>query len=194
MHKELYEVATVFAGYTFRGAVKPDPKGHILVFQAKDLVQGEPVTDTAILTKISDDVPGYGGHLRKNDVLLIARGMKAGAFRSTIFTASDNNVIASSSIHVIRIIDENILPEFLSLYLNSKEGQATLSNIVTGSYIGAIPRRELEKIRIPVPLLAKQEVLINLFKNIREQQKIIDREKEIKQNIIDATFKSLTTK
>ena len=193
MYMELREVATVFAGYTFRGAVKPDPKGHIFVFQAKDLVQGEPVTDTAALTKISDDVPGYGGHLRRNDVVLVARGMKAGAFRSTVFSATDNNVIASSSVHVIRIIGQNILPEFLSLYLNSKEGQDALSNIVTGSYIGAIPRRELEKIKIPVPPLQKQEALIHLFRNMREQKKILDRRSEITQNIINATFKSLVT-
>ena len=77
MHMELHEVATVFAGYTFRGAVKPDPNGHLFVFQAKDLVQGEPVADTASLTKISDDVSGYGGNLRRNDVVVIARGMKA---------------------------------------------------------------------------------------------------------------------
>ncbi len=183
----------VMAGYAFRGAIKPDINGHIFVFQAKDLIQGEPVANTTALTKISDEVPSYGGHLRRNDVVLVARGMKAGAFRSTVFTASDDNVIASSSVHVIRIIGQNILPEFLSLYLNSKEGQDALTNIVTGSYIGAIPRRELEKIKIPIPPLQKQEALIHLFRNMREQKKILDRKSEITQNIINATFKSLVT-
>jgi type I restriction enzyme, S subunit len=193
MYMKLHEVAKVFSGYTFRGAVKPDTKGHICVFQAKDLVQGAPVADTANLTRISDDVPGYDGHLRRNDVVLVARGMKAGAFRATVFTATDDNVIASSSVHVIRIIGQNILPEFLSLYLNSKEGQDALSSIVTGSYIGAIPRRELEKIKIPIPPLSKQEALIHLFRNMRDQKKILDRKNEITQNIINATFKSLVT-
>lgn len=190
---KLREVATVFAGYTFRGAVTPDPKGNIFVLQAKDLVKGEPVTGTAALTTISDDVSGNGGHLRRNDVVLVARGMRAGAFRSTVFTATDDNVIASASVHVIRIIGQNILPEFLSLYLNSKEGQDALSNIVTGSYIGAIPRRELEQIKVPIPSLQKQEALIRLFRNTREQKKILDRKSEITQNIINATFKSLVT-
>ena len=194
MYKELHQISTVIAGYTFRGAIKPDENGGISVFQAKDLVQGEPFKNTDALTKISQDVPGYAGHLKRNDVLLVARGMKSGAFRSTVFDADDTNVLASSSIHVIRVVDENILPEFLSLFLNSKEGQDALAGIVTGSYIGALPRRELEKIKVPIPPLQKQKTLIRQYQNIRDQQKVISRQNELKQNIISATFKSLATK
>jgi restriction endonuclease S subunit len=123
----------------------------------------------------------------------VARGMKSGAFRSTTFIADESNVIPSSSVHIIRVTSKNILPEYLSHYLNSKEGQGALSQIISGSYIGALPRKELENIDIPIPSLQKQDVLINLFRNLREQQKIIDRKKEIKQNITNAIFNSLTT-
>ena len=194
MYMKLHEVSEVIAGYTFRGAIKPDNAGDLFVFQAKDLVQGVPFENTETLTRISHDTPGYSGHLQKNDVLLVARGMKSGAFRSTTYIADESNVIPSSSVHVIRVTSKEVLPEYLSHYLNSKEGQESLTQIISGSYIGALPRKALEKIDIPIPPLRKQEALINLFINIREQQKIIDREKEIKQNIINATFKSLTTK
>ena len=50
-----------------------------------------------------------------------------------------------------------------------------------------------EKIKVPVPPLQKQEALIHLFRNMREQKKILDRKSEITQNIINATFKSLVT-
>jgi restriction endonuclease S subunit len=189
---ELREVATVIAGYAFRGAIKPDVSGATSVFQAKDLVQGEPFDDTASLTRISHELPGYSGHLRKNDVLLVARGMKSGAFRSTVFTADDLNVVASSSVHVIRITSSEVLPEYISLFLNSREGQSAVASIVTGSYIGAVPRRELEKIKIPKLPLSKQRSLVNLSRNIEEQQKILERKKQIRQNIINATFSSLT--
>jgi restriction endonuclease S subunit len=194
MWMKLHEASTIITGYTFRGAIKPDTSGDLFVFQAKDLVQGSPFEDAETLTKISRDTLGYSGRLQKNDVLLVARGMKSGAFRSTTFIANESNVIPSSSVHVIRVTSKEVLPEYLSHYLNSTEGQESLTHIISGSYIGALPRKELEKIDIPIPPLRKQEALINLFINIREQQKIIDREKEIKQNIINATFKSLTTK
>lgn len=191
---KLHDVGAIIAGYTFRGAVKPDNSGDTYVFQAKDLVQGVPCEDISSLTRISHDTPGYSGHLRKDDVLIVARGMKSGAFRSTTFVSDEPNVIASSSVHVIRITKPNILPEYVSHYLNSKDGQDALSQIISGSYIGALPRRELEKIDIPVPPMEKQKLLVDLFRNIRDQQKILEREKELKENIINATFKSLTTK
>lgn len=191
---QIKDLSQVIAGYTFRGAIKPDTTGDLFVFQAKDLVQGVPFENTETLTRISHDTPGYSGHLQKNDVLLVARGMKSGVFRSTTYIADESNVIPSSSVHVIRITSKKVLPEYFSHYLNSKDGQESLTQIISGSYIGALPRKELEKIDIPIPPLRKQEALINLFINIHEQQKIIDREKEIKQNIINATFKSLTIK
>lgn len=186
---KLHEVAVVIAGYAFRSAIKSDPAGDLLVFQAKDLVQGLPFENVETLTKISHDTPGYGGRLQKNDVLLVARGMKSGAFRSTVFNVDSGvQVVASSSVHVIRVTSKNVLPEYLSHYLNSKEGQDALSEIVTGSYIGALPKRELEKIEIPILPLQKQRILIELHKNIQEQQKITNRQNEIKRNIINATL------
>jgi restriction endonuclease S subunit len=190
---KLSDVSEVIAGYTFRGAIKPDANGNFFVFQAKDLVQGLPFENVATLTKISHHAPEYSGHLRKNDILLAARGMKSGAFRSTTFIADESNVIPSSSVHVIRVTSKEVLPEYLSHYLNSKEGQDAVSQIISGSYIAALPRKELEKTHIPIPSLRKQEALINLFRNILAQQKIIDRETQIKQNMIHAVFKSLVT-
>jgi len=190
---KLGDIAQVTLGYAFRGAIKPDKDGNILVLQAKDLVRGIPVTDTDHLTPISFDLPGYAGHLKRDDVLLISRGMKAGAFRSAVFESDATNVIASASIIIIRVtaLDE-VLPEYLSHYLNSKDGQVALSEIVSGSYIGALPRRELEKIKVPVPNINKQKAIVDLYRNMQEQQKILDRKNELKQQIIEATFTNIT--
>lgn len=117
--------------------------------------------------------------------------MKPGSFRSTIFASEASNVVASSSVHVIRVKAANVMPEYISHFINSKEGQDSLSQIVSGSYIGAVPRRELEKIEIPIPPLRKQAALVHLYQNLREQERVLDRKREIAQNIIDATFKSL---
>lgn len=186
---EIHEFATVLSGYAFREAIRPEADGHTFVFQAKDLVQGVPVTDVDDLQKVSQSIPVHTGHLKRYDVLLIARGMKPGAFRSTVFDSNNENVIASASVHIIRVASRNILPEFLSLYLNSNDGQNALFGIVTGSYIGMLPRKKLEKITVPIPPLKKQKALVRLYQNIREQQRIVHRQTEIKQGIIDATLK-----
>lgn len=188
---KLHEFSTVIAGYTFRGAIAPKENGDIVVVQAKDIIQGVPITEVDTLTKISYNALTYTGHLEKNDVLLVARGMKSGAFRSTMFVSGASNVIASSSLHIIRITASKVLPEYVSQYLNSPEGQEALSQIVSGSYIGALPRRELEKILVPLPSLQKQRTLVNLYQNVREQQRIFDRKSILNQGIINATFTNL---
>lgn len=194
MYMKLNDIATLIAGYTFRDAIKPDKKGNLFVFQAKDLVYGEFVADVSALTPITFDLAGYGGYLKKNDVLVIARGMKTGTFRSTIFKSNVSNVIASSSVHIIRITAPNVLPEYVSHYLNSKNGQKSLSEIVTGSYIGALPRRLLEQLKIPVPDLRKQKAIVDLYQNMQMQQKILDRRNELKQQILDAIFTNITNR
>lgn len=190
---QIKNIAEVISGYTFRLAIKPEKGGNIFVFQARDIVQNVPFSDAYTLTKISHDTLGNAGYLKKNDILLIARGMKSGAFRSTVFVSDEPNVIASSSVHVIRITTPDALPEYVSHYLNSKEGQDSLSQIVSGSYIGALPRKELENIKIPIPSLQNQAIIVSLHRNIQEQQKILERKNEINQNIFGATFRSLTT-
>lgn len=190
---KLGDIANIIPGYAFRGAIIPVESGDFFVFQAKDLVRGVSFTDVSTLTQIPFEITGHIGYLKNNDVLLVARGMKAGTFRSTTFKADEQNVLASSSVHIIRITSPEVIPEYLSHYLNSKKGQDDLSQIVTGSYIGAIPRRSLEQIRIPIPDLHKQKAIVDLYKNIQAQQKLLDRKKELKQQIIETTFKNLTT-
>lgn len=189
---KLKDISTVIAGYTFRGAIIPNKKGNLLVFQAKDLVKGEFMTDVDTLTPIALESAAYKNYIKTGDVLIVARGMKTGAFRSTVFKSDVSNVIASSSVHIIRITDPSILSGYVSHYLNSKNGQNSISEIVTGSYIGALPRRMLEQIKIPVPDLHKQKAVVDLHHNIQMQQKILDRKNELKQQILDAIFTNIT--
>jgi restriction endonuclease S subunit len=130
--------------------------------------------------------------LQYNDILIVSRGSGLGSFRSTVFTSSQKNVIASSSVHIIRINDVTVLPKYISLWLNSSEGQKLLLQIVTGgSYIQSILLKNLAELEIPIPPIHTQKSIVALEENIKQQQKILDRKKEIKENIINATFNNL---
>lgn len=192
MQMKLDNVATIIAGYTFRGAITADKNGDLLVIQAKDLGRNTFITDASILTPIAFDSAGYPNRIKKNDVLIIARGMRAGAFRAAVYKSDASNVIASSSLHIIRITVPGILPEYVTHYLNSKNGQDLLSKIVTGSYICALPRRLLEQLKMPIPDLRKQKAIVKLYQNMQLQQQILDRRNELKHQILDAIFTNLT--
>lgn len=187
--------AEVINGYTFRGAIETVKTRDILVLQAKDITQGENITKTEKLTPISFRGTRTASFLQKDDVLIVSRGMGIGSFRSAIFNLDASNIIASSSLLILRIKKKEVLPEYISLYFNSTEGQNKILETVAGSYIRAISRKKFEEeIKIPIPPLETQHSLIKLNQNIKQQEKIYDRKKELKQEIINATITNLIKK
>jgi restriction endonuclease S subunit len=193
MSKKISHFAEIILGYAFRGAIEVDMEGKTSLIQAKNIVQGQNVANTQDLTPISFEGTRTSSFLEKNDILVVSRWTGMGSFRSAVSDIDQPNVIASSSLIIVRIKDSTkIIPEYLCLYLNSPEGQSKIINTVSGSYIQAISRRKFEDVEIPIPPLKTQIALAKLHSNIREQERIYNRKKELKQNILTATLKKLT--
>ena len=194
MNIKVSNVAEIINGYAFREAIETVKNSDVFVLQAKDVIQGENITDIEKLTSVTFSGVRSASFLKKNDIVMVSRGTGAGSFRSAIFN-SDGNVIASSSLLIVRVKNKDVLPEYVSLYLNSSEGQNKILETVVGSYIQAISRRKfIEEIEIPIPSIEKQKSLINLNQNIKQQEKIYDRKKQLKQQILSATINNLTKK
>jgi len=195
MQKKLQQLATIVSGYNFRGSIENEPNGDIFVLQGKNISVGGDIKDTASLISLSSQTLRTPYFLQYNDILLVARGSGHGSFRSAIFASSEKNVVASSSVYIIRVTDVTVLPKYISLYLNSFDGQKALLQIVTGaSYIQSILAKNLVELKIPVPPILIQKSLIALNENIHEQEKIRERKREIQKNIINASFSNLITK
>lgn len=125
-------------------------------------------------------------------MVLVARGVGQGTFRTAVFKIDEGDVIPSSSVFVVRVSRKDLLPEYLSLFMNSPAGQWRISKIVSGSNVQTIPRAELENMNIPIPSLSDQRKLVDLSNNIRDQLKIILRTNRIKQDIINASINKIT--
>ena len=192
MYKKLGELATIVSGYTFRGSIKNDPQGDIFVLQAKNISANQDILNTRDLVTISDKSIRNPYFLEYNDILIVCRGSGAGSFRSAVFATDDTKVMPSSSIHIIRVKDVTVLPKYLSLYLNSHDGQKALAQIVTGaSYIQSILVKNLIDLEIPIPSIHTQKSIIALHENMNQQEKILKRKNELKKKIINATFTNL---
>ena len=195
MHKKLSQIADIVSGYTFRGSIENDLKGDIFVLQAKNISTNQDILNTTELTTISDKSIRNPYFLEHNDILLVSRGSGIGSFRSAVFATNDTKVMPSSSVHIIRIQDVTVLPKYVSLYLNSLEGQKALAQIVTGaSYIQSILVKNLIDLEIPIPPIHTQKSIIALHENIIDQERIFKRKQEIQKNIINASFTSLINK
>ena len=182
-NKNIKDIASVIAGYTFRTALKSHKNGLMAVVQAKD------ISDDLYIIKdglIKIDLQKYQtmAMIEKNDIVISSRG----SFRASIIKDDTANMIASSSVYVLRIEDKNILPEYLAIYLNTVEGQKKIKEKMTGSVIKTILRKDLENIKIPIPAKEIQNIIISIYKNNQAQQKLLNRKKLLINQIIERSI------
>mgnify|MGYP001571231058 CR=1 FL=1 len=62
-----------------------------------------------------------------------------------------------------------VLPEFLSILMNSPAMLKEIKRIETGSGMGFVPKKNLEKIKIPVPLIEEQKEICEIIERIENR-------------------------
>ena len=193
MYMKATSFMEVVSGYTFRGAIKTEANGDVFILQAKDIVRKENITNSTELNRIVFQGTRTASFLQKGDVVIVSRATGAGSFRSVVFDSEKVNVVGTSSLLILRIKNKEVLPEYLSLYLNSPDGQKKILDTVVGSYIYAISKNKFEEIEIPIPPLDKQKSVVDLQNNIVQQEIILERKQKLNREIINATLRNLAT-
>jgi restriction endonuclease S subunit len=166
---------------------KPVQKGEIVYLQSKHFDENGELAET-LYPDLNADSKIDKHLLKKGDVLFAAKGTKNFA----AWYENDNiPAVASTSFFVIRLQDKNVLPGYLSWFLNHPETQSFLKAFARGTSIASISKAVLSELEIPVPTIQKQELILQLFKlrnkekNLKQQIEIL-REKEIQQLLINA--------
>ena len=104
--------------------------------------------------------------LATDDVLMTITGRVGSAA-----VVQDEHLPANINQHIVRMrIDKNrCLPEFLSIWLNSRVGLEISNQFVSGGTRAALDYEAIRKIRIPLPAsLETQENIVNRTKEIRQ--------------------------
>jgi len=179
MQSLLKDIAQVASGFSFRGALPIKERGSIRVVQAKNIDPEMEISEASPLTRV--DAAGIGDtlHLREGDVLLATRSVGSGDFKANSCGELKGDVIASSSVCIIRLNDERVLPAYLAIYLNSAIGQEALSHYASGAAVQLLLLRNIREIEIPIPPLEVQRDLIDLLRNTRTQKRLLERQKEL---------------
>lgn len=188
MHNKepIQNIANIVTGYTFRGAIKEFRNSGLFVLQSRNINNALYIAeDTLIETK--DDISHSKAFAKDRDVVIGTRGF----FKAAVLKSS-KRIIASSSVYLFRIKpSKNCLPEYLSIYLNSPIGQRNLLSLSTSSAIRHIKKKDLESISVPLLPLDQQQKIVDLFNNIKEQEKILKRKNEVHKQILNATFQEM---
>lgn len=126
--------------------------------------------------------------LQKGDILFTGKG-----YRSFAWTYKEEvgPAVASSIFYVIRPDQEVVIPEFLTLYLNTQQAQQHFAALGAGSSIPSIRKSELESINVPVPSMQEQHRLAKLSFLHNEDMRILRRISNLKQQLFNEVFQKL---
>ena len=190
--KQISELAQISLGYTFRGPVEEDLLGDFAVIQARNISNDVVFQNSESLTRISLDVVRSNSFVSRGDVLLTSRGATLGGFKATVFdTNADRQVIASSSLYILRLKSNILSPDYLAVYLNSENGQRSLQGIATGATVRSISIAELGLLEIPILSEEEQNTIVALYKNIREQRTLLEKKVKVQGQIINSIINEL---
>jgi restriction endonuclease S subunit len=122
--------------------------------------------------------------LEENDIILAAKGHR---IFSWAYQSQFGKCIPSSLFYIIKTNPNEILGEYLALYLNSEKIQHQLKFLGGGSAILSIRKKELMQLEITIPGLEKQKRLIE-FSQLMNQEIAITEEilnqKKVRKNAL----------
>ncbi len=176
----LSEIANIQSGYSFRVKVVNVDNGKLGVIQAKD-INGLYVDEHG-LARIDQDYAETRIQ-QDGDILLTSRG----SFRAGVGKFS-KPTIASSSLFTIRLTSEEFLPEYVSIYLNSDAAQYYFSQSAKGATIQSLVIDDLRNLSIPRIPLENQQIIINLQRNIEDQNRLLKRKQEIVNGVLNTSI------
>lgn len=183
MRERLNNIADIFTGQTFRSKVDNNPNGEVWVIQMKDLNKNYTGISSQPNTVTYDDV-SRNQLLRKGDILFLAKGNNNLAFTYD----SNRPAVAVSLFFVIRVKSSEVLPDYLTWFINNPNTQKYLATMREGASVSNIKKSIFEEMTIEIPEFKKQELIAKIYElSIREEelvQQIIGDKKQFIQTVL----------
>ena len=171
--------AEILSGYPFRSRIEYTPDGDISVIQIGDL-------DMLVhekLMRVRDIEPRQHYFVRQGDVLLVARGIQ---HRAVWISRHLPKTIAVSNFFLIRMKKKDVLPAYLTWYLNSKPAQYFLQRHRLGSNILSLQKRDLDYMEVPIPPVGIQERIGRVYSLMLREKVLVATVQEQRERLLEA--------
>lgn len=171
---KLKQIATINAGYPFRGKILESAGSGVVAVQMKDVSQREGIQwsscmETELTGKREPD------WLKPGDILVAARGSHNYAVLvSDQHLQTETHAVAAPQFFIVRSKQDDVLPEYLVWFLNQQPCQRHFEQNAEGTLTKSIRRSVAEETPIAVPPLAKQKAIIGLARTVRQEQRIAE--------------------
>lgn len=187
----LKQIATINAGYPFRGKIPEVSGSAVVAVQMKDVSLTEGIRWSGCLeTELTGKrKPDY---LTTGDILVAARGSHNYAVQvDQLLVSTGAQAVAAPHFFVVSLKKKDILPEFMAWLLNQAPAQRYFEQNAEGTLTKSIRRSVLEDAPVIVPPLAKQRAIISMAATLREEQKLIQKLVSNGERMMNAIAKDL---
>ncbi len=171
MKSKLADLAVVKAGHPFRGKIEEIKDGTARVLQIRDLDEFGQIKDWCSVVRTEIAGRKEPDWLERGDILFAARGLRN--FAGCLNDIPEPTVCGPHFFQIHVHNHHQILPEYLAWALNQQPIQKYFKQSAEGSAQLSIRKAVLENTEITIPTLAKQELLIALYKAAISEQKIL---------------------
>ena len=177
--RRIKDIADIYLGYPFRGAVKSAPDGDSWVVQPRDIDDCYSITwDANTMTKTTLTGRKEPNYLQEGDVLFLARGNNN--YASAVINPFEN-AVCSPIFFQLRLKEKALLPGFLAWQINQAPVQKQLMRTTEGTLQKNVSKMILQDIEIAIPSVNTQQSVIKLancfFEQIRTHQQLIENTK-----------------
>ena len=164
----LVEVASISAGYPFRGKIEKLPYGEFAVIQMRN-ASPETGIDWGALTRVELPRVSEKALLQPGDIILSTRGGRNYAY---CIERKRGQLVCSPHFFVIRLMRDNILPEFLAWQMNQLPAQNYFAAGATGTHILNLKRAVVERLPIKLPSYQRQTSIIEMANAMRAEREV----------------------
>jgi restriction endonuclease S subunit len=191
MKELLVNIATIQSGYHFKEKIENDKTGNIQFIQLKDIDEYNDIDYSNLLRNNLPNIKKTQ-FLKKGDVLIKCRGIN---FTSAVIDEFVENSVATSHFFVLRINNKDeILPEYLSWFLNDAPTQRNIKSGIGGTYMQVLNKTFLENIEIQIPSIEIQKKVVNLKILNQREQKLLNKKAELRKLLIDLQLRKIINK
>lgn len=165
---KLMEVAEVHAGYLNREPIRAEENGAYCLIQARDVVPGVVRCSDVPIIHFEPDPSPRDRQLRDGDVVFMTRGTRNYA---AVLIGVPERTLAAASFFVVRVLRADLDSIYLAWYLNRPQVQRYFEqNSGRGVHMPVVRRSVLEQLDIPLPSMATQKRIADLFHLMQEEQ------------------------
>ena len=180
----LAKIAEVQSGYISRGRIEPRGDGTHFLLQASDVDGHRLIYRTDALTRFSPVMTRKDRILETGDVLFMARGARN---YSLLMREIPDSVLAAACFFVVTVSSDQVLPAYLSWYLNQPPAQNYLSrHSGRGVHMPVVRRAVLENVDVPLPSLDIQKKIAELHRLVQNEQELLEKLADKRKDLIAA--------